>query len=390
MHILEKKACRPQTTLSSREEMMHALELMLRRMDAIDARCTDGFPLYSPGEAGQWVTSPGGSWVGGFWGGWWWLRSRLTGSAADMRKAAEISRRLSSKTGADSINRSLIFWYGAALGDLWFGDIHAHALTRESIVAIAASYDPEMNCIPLGPGMGGGKEGHRLITLDTLASLIQLLNRSEHSVYHHISRCHADTLLAACRTGNGAFHTAARFEQGSFRPVDQAGVWSRGQAWAMLGLSRAAAQWGEPYLTHAQSACAYWKRSRPDPFPANRLGHPAELCDPSSAVIASLAMLSLAKLMPGGRPWRTHAHRQVTAILRSRYFIGLEEHEEDEGHEGDGGYPESGEGTASGIFRGCCYKTHSGTNELVESVWGSFFLMATLCVLVDAIEPNHC
>jgi unsaturated chondroitin disaccharide hydrolase len=381
MHILEEKASHTEAPLLSHKEMMHALELMVRRMDAIDSHCTGGFPLYSPGNTSQWVTSPGGSWVGGFWSGWWWLRSRITESAPDMLKASEISQRLSSKISADSINRSLIFWYGASLGDRWFGDINAHALMRESIVAIAASYDPEMNCVPLGPGMGGGKEGHQLITLDTFASLIQLFNCSEHSVYHHISHCHADTLLAACRTRNGAFHTAARFEQGNFRPVDQAGLWSRGQAWAMLGLSRAAAQWGEPYLTHAQSACEYWKRSRPELFPPSRLGHPTGLCDPSSAVIASLAMLSLADLMPDGNPWRTHAHRQVTAIIRSRYFTGLE---------GNGDHPKYSDGAASGIFWGCCYKIHSGTNELVESAWGSFFLMAALCVLVDAIESNHC
>jgi unsaturated chondroitin disaccharide hydrolase len=54
------------------------------------------------------------------------------------------------------------------------------------------------------------------------------------------------------------------------------------------------------------------------------------------------------------------------------------------------GTTQNEDGTASGIFGGCCYETSQGKKELVESVWGSYFLMAALCVLVGLIEPNHC
>lgn len=368
--------------LLSREEIWSAIELMVNRIETIDSSCTDIFPLYSPGTSDDWVASPGGSWVGGFWSAWWWLRSRITGSALDQRKASDICRCLSQKMTADSINRSLIFWYGASLGDLWFGDENVRKLVEESIAAIAASYDPEMNCIPLGTGIGGGKNGNRLITVDALAPLIQLLNRSEHRVYHQISRCHADTILAACHTGYGAFHASAYFTDGSFQPIGEAGMWSRGQAWAMLGLIRAAAQWGEPYLSYAQSACAYWKRSRPScstSLPPNHLDEPSGLPDASASVIASLAMLSLADLASDGTHWRTYAHQQITAIIRSRYFTGFQK---------NGKHDENGNKTTSGIFWGCCYITGPEKEELVESAWGSFFLMAALSILSDAIEPG--
>jgi unsaturated chondroitin disaccharide hydrolase len=378
MHILKEKDGHAEATLLSHDEIMRVLELMIRRMDVIDSRCASGFPLYSPGVSGQWTTSGGGSWVGGFWAGCWWLRSWITGAASDRHKASDICRRLSSKIHADSINRSLIFWYGASLGDLWFGDTSARELAAEATVAIAASYDPEMNCIPLGIGMGGGSEGNQRVTIDTLAALIQLLDRSKHVVYHYIARCHADTLLAACQARGGAFHAGARFQDGGFRPVDRAGAWSRGQAWAMLGLTRAAARWGEPYLTHARSACEYWKHSRLAAFPPDRLDQPAQHRDPSSAVIASLAMLSLAELASDTDQWHAYAHQQVTSIIRSQYFTGLH------------GTTQNEDETHSGIFGGCCYETSQGKKELVESVWGSYFLMAALCVLVGVIEPNRC
>lgn len=379
MHVLEEKASHAEAPLLSRKEMTHALELIFERMDAIDSRCAGGFPLYSRGVGNQWVISPGGSWAGGFWSGCWWLRSRITARASDLSKASDICQRLSQKIDVDSINRSLIFWYGAALGELWFDDTRARELMKESIAAIAGCYDPDTNCIPLGTGMGGGKEGNQRITIDTLAPLIQLLNRSEHAIYHRISRGHVDTLLSSCGTDSGAFHAGAYFYDGIFKPVDRAGTWSRGQAWAMLGLTRAAARWGEPYLTHARHACEYWRQSRPDPLPLDRLSHPSGHGDPSSSLIASLAMFSLADLVPDKNQWRTFAHQQVTVIIRSRYFTGLY-----------GNNVQNEDGTASGIFWGCCYETGQGKKELVESVWGSYFLMAALCVLVGAVEPNHC
>ncbi|SEL40867.1 glucuronyl hydrolase [Nitrosovibrio tenuis] len=387
MHILKTQPCNTVERLLSREEMMDALELLVHRMDIIDTKSMNGFPLYSPAATDRWTISPGGSWAGGFWSGWWWLRSRLTGSASDRRKASEICQRLTQKISADSLNRSLIFWYGAALGSLWFGDAGAQKLAAESIVAIGASYDPEMDCIPLGTDMGGGKEGNQRAGIDTLASLIQLFNSSQHNVYHDIAHCHTDTVLRACFTGSGAFHADAYYRKWVLRPTDQAGDWSRGQAWGMLGLSRAAAHWGEPYLTHARIACEYWKHSRPEAAaPLNRLSHPSgpphlsSHYDPSSSVIACLAMLCLAALTPDGNQWRIDAHRGITAVIRSPYFTVFQEHVGDQGKQN----------IASGIFWGCCYETHHGKNELVESAWGSFFLMAALCILTDVIEPHYC
>jgi unsaturated chondroitin disaccharide hydrolase len=362
----------------TRAEMVHALELLIHRMEHIDSSCTDTFPLYSPGTTNRWVSSAGGSWMGGLWSACWWLRARITGSEPERRRAASICKRLSPKITIMSINRSLIFWYGASLGDLWFGDDKARKLSKASIAALADSYDKKMHCIPSGPDMGGGEKGNRIISVDSLAALIQLLGSSKNLAHQQVSRTHASTLLAACGTGEGAFHPYAYFEDGRFHPISQAGAWSRGQAWSMLGLTRAAAQWGEPYLTHAQQACEYWGRSRQELLAPNRLND-FSCPDLSSSVIASLAMLSLADLVADGEQWRAFAHQQLAAVIRSRYFVRIPAQSS---HARNRNRPYA-------IFWGCCYKTHGNKEEMVESAWGNFFMMAALSVLLGILGPGE-
>ena len=69
MHILETKRCNTEEQLLSREEMMNALGLLVHRMDAIDVQLRKRLPPLFARDHDQWIASPGGSWVGGFWSG---------------------------------------------------------------------------------------------------------------------------------------------------------------------------------------------------------------------------------------------------------------------------------------------------------------------------------
>lgn len=362
-------------------EMIHAIELLFRRMDMIDHQCGSEFPLFSPGKSNNWTKSQGGSWSGGFWSACWWLRARVTDSLCDQRKASVISQQLAAKTMIDSGYRSLIFWYGAALGALWFQDSHAQQLTQLSVNAITHSFNPKLNCFPLGTGMGEGNRGSQVVTVDSLPSIIQLLGGSHQNLHRLMAQRHTETMLSACYRNNGAVHATARFDGRGFEPLGQAGQWSRGQAWAMLGLSRAAALWGNSYVSLARNACEYWITSRPDPLAPNRLDESISGYDPSASVIASLAMLALANLIPDGESLWIDAHRQISAVLRSPFFTVLQTDRNP--------MPDRRNGD-SAIFWGCSYKTGSDVEQLVESVWGSFFLMVVLCALAGLIKPEHC
>lgn len=357
--------------LLSRDDMRLALQQLFRRMDRLVRQCPEGFPVFSPQAEDRWLVSEGGSWLGGFWAALSWLKANITRADNDRDQAQGICQRLSAKLDEDTINRSLIYWYGAGLGVIWFNDDQAGELVERAADALVSSYQEDLACMPLGSAQGGGKEGRQRINIDALAATIQLLGRSQKQMHQKVLRQHADTLIGVLAGHNGAYHAHAQFKDGHFQTQGQAGDWSRGQAWMMLALSRAAERWGEPYLTQALQAFEYWRQSR-SPLPLNRLSQPEAWLDPSAAVIAALAMLSLADSVPDGEQWRHQAYRQISDVLQSRYFIGLDQKNEQ-----------------AGIFWGCCYKTKND-EEMVESIWGSFLLSAALAALLGRIDPALC
>lgn len=343
----------------SAEECGVALDALMARVGELGRRFPTGVPLYALGRSDQWVVSEGGSWVGGFWAGLWWLRVRLGREPAGCDRAEELCRHLRNKLDINSINRSLIFWHGAAGGAYGFHDAEARSLLQEAGTRLAATFRQELRAIPLGAAMGGGAEGGSRIGVDSLASLIALLVHTDDRAAQH-ARQHTDTLVMACATASGAFHPEASWSEYGWQALGEAGVWPRGQAWAMLGLAQAALHWGEPYLTVALNACHYWLRRWPDgkPLqPGDRL-----LYDLSATAIAVVAMLNLAPLLADRGDLERCARAQLAAIVRSDYLV----------------LDEAPDGPLRGLFYGACYTIRPGVVEQVESLWGSYFLAAAL------------
>ncbi|GEK46108.1 hypothetical protein HPA02_03910 [Bisbaumannia pacifica] len=353
----------PPTDLSQ-VEVASAIDALLQRLEIIERACGDDFPLYLPGSDEGWVVSRGGSWLGGFWAGLWWLRARVTGVGGDCDKARRIGRRLDSKLHVRTLNRSMVFWYGAGPGALWFEDPEACRRLERAGEELTRAFDPELGFIPQGSDMGGGLEGKACVTVDPLAATLRLLARNAHGRFREVSWHHLQSTFDACGTEGGAWHERACYRQGLMVGEGVAGVWSRGQAWAMLGLVQAARLYGEPFLNGARRACEYWLESRPESLPENRLDHAGAGDDPSAAVIAALAMLGLDDLLGQAEPWRKHAKRLLSAVLRSQHLkIG---------------------GRTPGLFGGMHYHTREG-EVLVESACSSFFLLSLLLVFDERI-----
>lgn len=342
-------------------ETQRAIEAILSRLEQIDAVCGEGFPLYYDGA---WKVSAGGSWLGGFWAGLWWLRAVHSGRPTDRQQALRIAERLRDKLDCDSHHRSLIFWYGAGLGAQLLADRQAAALASAATQRLAHAFDPALCCIPLGRELGGGAQGDQRLSIDPLAATLNLFALSADPGLLNLGRQHLHVSFRACAGIGGAWSSHAQSVQGQWQPGDRPGNWSRGQAWAMLGLGIGVRLYGVPFRDDAQRATQYWLRSRPMEAPLNRLDHTDGPNDPCAAAMVSLALQAQARDSTDGEVLLQEAGRLLAPIVRGSDFD-------------------------DGRFIGHCYRTSPALEQKVESVCGSFFLLAALMSLAAEIDPRH-
>jgi unsaturated chondroitin disaccharide hydrolase len=353
------------------EDMTNAQQLidgLFARMDQVFLQAKGRYPLYFDGpeiERGIW--SKGGSWVGGYWVGLWWLRAKYFDCLDDQQRARAIGVGLRGKLEEDSLNRSMIFWYGAGLSSLWFEDKDTQLLLETAAEKLVADKPNASSFFPIGTAMGGGVSGSHSVTVDTLSSLVQLLRQTGHC---ELAQQHLNVMIKHCVTTNGIY-PALKVIDGHIQGEGVAGDWSRGQAWFMLGLAQAARYWPELYRESAQEIAEYWLVSRGPSIPLNRLSEPMGLKDPSAALIASLAMFNLAGIGSNEERevWRERASQLLKNLLASPYI-------------------EIAPSTAR--FSGCCYRLIAGPEALVESPWGTFLLIQALCLLTERLSIDEC
>ncbi|SEE02047.1 glucuronyl hydrolase [Pseudomonas anguilliseptica] len=342
-------------------EARQAILAILRRLDQIKSASGQGFPLYCLGANQAWKVSAGGSWLGGFWAGLWWLRALHSGRREDQQQALRIAERLRDKLGSATHHRSLIFWYGAGLGKRLLGNPLAAELAAQAADHLACAFDPLMGCIPLGRDLGGGDLGDRSLSVDPLAATLGLFALDANPRLLGLGLQQLQTSLHACGSADGAWSSHAHFQQGQWQVGDKPGNWSRGQAWTLLGLGTGARLYGEPFNVNALVASRYWLRSRGLSTPANRLCEPQGPSDPCSAAMVALALQGLAT-GTGGEVARQQAGQLLAALVRSADF-------------------------EDGRFVGHCYRTESDVEQKVESACGSFFLLAALLAWRGDLDP---
>ena len=344
------------------------VEGLFARMDELFLQAQGRYPLYFEGpEAKLGIWSKGGSWVGGYWAGLWWLRAKYFECRDDQQRAREICLDLREKLEQDSLNRSMIFWHGAGLASLWFNDQDSQLLLEEAAENLVADKPHASSFFPLGTAMGGGASGSQRVTVDTLSSLVQLLKQTGHS---ELAQQHLNVMIKHCFTDNGIY-PELKIIKGHIQGEGIAGDWSRGQAWFMLGLAQAARYWPERYRKSAEKMAEYWLVSRGVNIPLNRLSEPMGLEDPSAAVIAALAMFNLAAIGTDAErdTWHARASQILKRLLISRH-VEIE--------------------PSSARFGGCCYRLIAGSEQLVESPWGTFLLLQALCLLTGRLSIDEC
>jgi unsaturated chondroitin disaccharide hydrolase len=127
------------STSTSRWE--RAIDRMRVRIDQTLGALQSEFPHWADATTGKWITTVDGDWTGGAWPGMLWLLARRTGDEKYLNAARRWSSRLRPRARLQTVFKGFGFYYGAALGDILWGDKNAAALALGAAQSLKSQYD---------------------------------------------------------------------------------------------------------------------------------------------------------------------------------------------------------------------------------------------------------
>ena len=367
-----------------------ALDAMAAHIRAGVAADLPGFPHYGDTDTGTWTTTPDGFWTGGYWNAMLWL-----GGAAfdDPDLAAEARRwteRLRPRIGSESVFRGFLFYYGAALGDILYGDEPAGVLALAAAERLAADFDPRLGLIPLG---AEAEEAHTVgageANIDGLAAVPLLLfatgKTGDDSLRDRALR-HTLRSAALCVRDDGSVvqsvsldpDTGEAVRSYTHKGVSDSSTWTRAQAWAMQFLTCAARHMPEEtaLADYAARTTDWWIEN----LPADRVAYwdfdaPIDhdtRKDTSGTAIAATAMLKLSTAVDdadAAARYRACAE-ETLRTLAACHLTPVAPRDR----------------RPPGILTNGCFDQREGVALSNELIWGSYYLLEGLAMLTGRLE----
>ncbi|MBB3952841.1 glycoside hydrolase family 88 protein [Aureimonas jatrophae] len=367
-----------------------AIDAMLARVRNVANSGLDGFPHHGDTRTGRWTTTPNGFWTGGFWVGELWLAAAYSSDHWFGAKAEEWLAKLDGRVHSDTVFRGFLFYYSAVTGAELFGSDRARELAIDCAQSLAATFDETARILPLG---STAEEAHTVgaseANVDGLTASPLLLWASRETGDDELARVaieHAYRTADYCVLADASVIQSASFDPNNgnlIRRYTHKGyaddsVWTRAQAWAMLGytlcagfrsdekrlldLAERTTDW---WLDHVPSdGVAYWDFSAPVT--------PQTMRDTSGTAIAAAAMLKLARLVDDEQKRKRYenAARLSVDALVSDYLTPAG----------------STDGVPAGILTKGCFDPKSGTAIDSELIWGDYFLLESLGVLTGRLK----
>ncbi len=369
-----------------------AIGSMLRRIETTATSLAAGFPHYGDPDTGSWTTSPAGDWTGGHWVGELWLASADTAEPRYREWAARWCAALRPRASSDTIFRSFLFYYGAALGDILCNDPNGQAIGLEGARGLAAMYNARAQVLPLGGEAEEASDvGDGEASIDAVGSICGLLawasEKTGDESCRRIAREHALRHIDFCVREDGSVGQSATFDKQTgavlrrytHKGYSERSTWGRAQAWGMLAYVLAA-RWipGERAFLEAAEMTAEWWLAR---VPVDNVAYwdfddpaiPNTFRDTSATAIAAAALLKLAALAPDrarGQRYREAAEDTVQALVAG-YLTPTDAEDR----------------RPPGILTQGCYNPRIGLATRNELIWGDYYLFEALQVLAGRLSP---
>lgn len=370
----------------------NALGRMKVRIDETMRSSLPGFPHYADPTTGQWVTSADGFWTGGFWIGELWLAGRFWNEPAYFHAAEEGLRRLAPRIHSKSVFRGFLFYYGAVLGAQLANSNTAYETAVRSGQTLAKAFNPTVGLIPLGTE---AEEAHKVgddeSNIDgVIASplLLWTANAMRDENIRRIALAHAYKNAEFCVQPDGSVIQSASFDPANGRVVRRythkgsspSAIWTRAQAWAMLGFSLCAmlAPEEKRLLALAEKVADWWIDNIPPDlvaywdFSVQKTADTKR--DTSGTAIAAAALLKLSALHPDRNKAAHFAQvaQDTVLALVQRHLTPTTPADK----------------RPPGILADGCFDPNNGVAPANELIWGDYYLLESLGVLTGRLNAK--
>ena len=362
---------------------LDAIARIQKRIDFTAATVGEGYPHFADPASGTWTTTPAGDWTGGYWNGMLWLTAHATGEPRYVELAERWTLPLRARIASNSAAKGLLFYYGAAIGDILCGNAIARELAIGGAQSLAAMYNPRAHLIPIGAEF---EEVHSVSDTESEIDIVQVValltwasritgddNLRTIGISH--ARRHIELCLrrdgSICQSASIDPSTGAVTRRYTHKGITDDSTWARAQAWGILGWTLAAQWTGDlSFLEPAERAADWWLLHLPSDHVAywdfDDPAIPNTNRDTSATAIASAAMIKLAALsrLPAkGDLYRQAAKASVSALVAN--YLGAE----------------------GGLWQGC-YNKRIGLAVANELIWGSYYLYEALHALAGLLGPS--
>lgn len=371
-----------------------AINLMLQRIDSTTRMDSKGFPHYADTNTGKWVTTVSGDWTGGFWVGMLWLAHKYTNEEKYLRLAEQWSRKLIPRSASESVFRCFLFYYGGAVGQILDGSQVGRDVGLQGAKEFYRSFNTVARVFALGKDAEEASDVGNLETNIDTAMVIGLLGwttkQTNEERYLQLGKEHARRLGEFCINSDGSVIQSASFDavtgelarRYTHKGYSNSSIWSRAQAWAMVGYAQAliyvpedeffkvlATRVADKWISLVpHDLVAFWDFNDPAIPHTNR--------DTSATAIAASSLLKLSKLLPSSfsERQRRKYHEVATETVEQLVNCYLTGMKDDDTH-------------APGMLTDGCYNRRVGLATKNELIWGDYYLLESLMTLAGRLDP---
>jgi unsaturated chondroitin disaccharide hydrolase len=202
---------------TSVQQWNDAIGRMLERMEETRKRVGNEYPHWADPETGTWTTTVDGDWTGGFWAGMHWLAAKHTGKDHYRARAAALAQGLKNRVAVDTVFKSFLLYYGAALGSILCEDASAKDLALAGACSLTLMYNPALALIPLGSqAEEGGHVGNIETSIDSLQAapfLLWAARVSADDKIREIAHRHAATIIPLHQRADDSFIQSSTLDE---------------------------------------------------------------------------------------------------------------------------------------------------------------------------------